>query len=688
MRRAELRNFAICVAAAVVLTWPVARFFTTRIAGGLGDPNLTLWSMGWMHDALRSLQNPFFTTRLYHPLGTTLVFHTFDLPSTILVLPLWSLLPEVAIYNTAVLFAFTMTAYGMFRLARELGVDELSALIAAILFAAVPYHFAHLQGHLHLMSMGWIPLYAVHLLRILAGRARTRDCILAGVFLALASLASWYHLLFAAIITVPLVAEALGRRGRSLPAGQLAQAGVLVGTWILLAGPLLAAMVITRGREEIIGAHDAQVFSADALSFFAPSAIQTWCHEGARSLRYWGTQVGEHATYVGGTVFALALVGATADRLGVAFVSIAVLGALLSLGPHLQWNGAVLTWRMPYWYLVHLVPALEFTGVPARFGYVMYFGAIGAAALGLARIRKYVTGRRQSAALVVALGSFALYQYWPCPVATSECPTPPLMRAWARDGGDWAVLDVSGGWRQMWHATIHRKPIVGGYVGRVPKRVEGWMMTEPVIRAITWPDAELALARVDPEIDFAWSLPRDDTALVGDRFTAQWVGTLVAPVDGTYRFWLATTVGAQLQIGTRRVAGKTIVYPDARLREESGTIELRAGDHLIALSAMEMDRTSEIHLSWAPPGESRGIVPAHALRAADGRPGLDGAYTQHISPLSGLGRTEGREALRRLAIRYVITEDTGNPCIEQELELPEVYRGDGVRVYQVPDADV
>jgi len=44
-----------------------------------------------MRYALGSFQNPFFTTRLYHPLGTTLVFHTFDLPSTLLVLPLFSL---------------------------------------------------------------------------------------------------------------------------------------------------------------------------------------------------------------------------------------------------------------------------------------------------------------------------------------------------------------------------------------------------------------------------------------------------------------------------------------------------------------------------------------------------------------------------------------------------------------------
>ena len=85
---AEICYVVVCLTSAVALTWPLARVFTTRIAGGLGDPHQTLWSMSWMRDALLSFQNPFFTTRLYHPQGATLVFFTFDLPSALLVLPL------------------------------------------------------------------------------------------------------------------------------------------------------------------------------------------------------------------------------------------------------------------------------------------------------------------------------------------------------------------------------------------------------------------------------------------------------------------------------------------------------------------------------------------------------------------------------------------------------------------------
>jgi len=36
----------------------------------------------------------------------------------------------------------------------------------------------------------------------------------------------------------------------------------------------------------------------------------------------------------------------------------------------------------------------------------------------------------------------------------------------------------------------------------------------------------------------------------------------------------------------------------------------------------------------------------------------------------------------------LITDDSDNACVQDELELTEVYRGEGVRVYEVPDQTV
>jgi hypothetical protein len=34
-----------------------------------------------------------------------------------------------------------------------------------------------------------------------------------------------------------------------------------------------------------------------------------------------------------------------------------------------------------------------------------------------------------------------------------------------------------------------------------------------------------------------------------------------------------------------------------------------------------------------------------------------------------------------------VTADAANPCVEDELALPLTYRGEGVRIYEVPAGD-
>ena len=557
MRRwqSEAAYAAVCAASSVVLTWPLVAVFTSRLGGDAGDPYQTLWSMRWMRDAIFSFQNPFFTPRLHHPHGATLVFQTFDIPSAVLVAPLWDLVPEVAVYNTAVLFAFTLTAYGMFRLARELTGDVVSALLAGILFSAVPYHIAHMKGHLHLTSMGWLPLALVYFVRIIRGAATRGDAVLGGLFLALASLASWYHLLFGLILVPALLAHgAVASRLTIFSARFLRTLLVSAATYILVAGPLLAAILVMRAREEISGTHDPVVFSADLYAFVFPNAAQSWHGAFGAHFARWSGNSEETAVYAGASMLALAVVGARSSVIARAFLAAAAIGTLLALGPYLHVDGHVFATRLPYWYLEATVPPLAFMGVPVRFGYVMYLGLAAAAACGLASLR------RRGAAVAPWLGigailvpfALALYEYRPRPLYTWSYPLPAPIRGWASDPGGWAVLDATDEFRELWHGTIHRKPMIGGYLSRAPRRLDDWMHQQPIVAAIRWPG------------------------------------------------------------------------------------------------------------------------------------GLDTRYQRRHAAVSGLGREAGRAALRDLAIRYVITGDTDNLCVQRELELPRVYAGEGVRIYEVP----
>lgn len=682
-RGPELAAMAACLLAAIALTWPMSAHLLTRLGGDPGDPFQTLWSWRWMHDALTTLRNPFFTDRVFFPHGASLVFQTFDVPTAILTVPLWWFLPPVGVYNAGVLFAFWLTAYGMYRLARELTGDRLVSVCAGVLFTAVPYHLAHVQGHQHLVSMGWLPLYLVHLHRMLDGRARRRDPLLGGLFLGLAALASWYHLLYGMVLTPFLFADAALRRREVLFSKRfLAQAFALAGAFLLVAGPLLFSILHQRSVEPIAGAHDAVRFSGDLEAFFFPNLAQGWGHWWGGRAFGWTGNAAETALYAGYALLLAALLGALlAGGLARAYLAMALGGALLALGPYLHVGGKVLREvKLPYLLLEKLLPQIEFMGVPVRLGYVMYLGLVVAAALGLSKLRR---GRSPVAAAAIALVPTAvtLVEYTPRRFIETEVVAPAPMLEWAEDPAQYAVLDLSGDYRMMWHATLHRKPMTGGNITRVPERLERWYWGEPIVQALRRPRArsELIFERVDPSLDFDWGLDAPDPRLRPDSFQIEWTGSLRIPTSGPWSFFLSSDDGSSLEIDGNLVLDNGGFHP---LRERSMTLRLEAGEHRVRVRYQEGSGKAALRWDWLGPGQSRAPVPAEAL-SHEGRPGLLGRYHQ---TMKGCRQTRegGRRGLRALGVRFVVTGPDGHECLERELQLPQTYAGEGVRIYEVP----
>ncbi len=681
----EATFLGVGLAAALLVTWPLATVFATRICGDVEDPYQTLWGMRWFRDALMAGRDPFFTDRLFHPFGTTLRLHAIDLPSTFLVLPLWGWLSELAIYNFAVIVALTVAAYGIMRLVHELTGDALVAAALGALSLVVPYQSAHLRAHLYYVSTGWLALYVTYLVRVLRGDGGSASGINAGVALAIAALTSWYYVVFAAVVTLVLGGYELVRRGFGLVTGtRLGAAAALVLTFGVLVAPILLPMLRTSTSDDFYGAHNSTVFSADAYALVVPNVAQWWGDvRGGRATRWSGNPV-ENGNYVGMTMLILALVGARRAAAARPFLVLALVGATLSLGPFLRLDGRVTTVRLPYGYLEERIPALAITGVPVRFGHLMYLGLIGAAAFGLVRLRTCAAraGRAAGHLAVVVPIAIAAVEYLPRTVLTSAYALPPPLRAWADDPAPFAVLDAWDEFRPMWHATIHRKPIVGGYLARVPRRLMQWRYEHPVVRSIVAPDRLVTTSQVDPSIDFAWRGPNPG-ALAPGPLQIGWGGSLLVPVAGSYDFWLVANDQARLAVDGREVATIAAPCPAGATCESKATVALTAGAHRVNVTYTKRRDDADVHLAWAPPGRTREIVPHDAWRTARGEPGIDASYAQRIPRLSGLGRDAGRQALRDLAIRYVITR-TKNACVEAELALPLVYDGQGVRIYEVP----
>jgi hypothetical protein len=474
---------------ALVLTWPLALHFGTAIGGDYGDHWQTLWGMWWVHKALIELhQSPFFSTYVRWPIGTPLVFQTFDFTDCLLVLPFWGLLPAIAIFNLAELWSYVLGGYFFYRFARELlGVEagwSLPAFLAGALFTFAPFHFGHALGHMQILALQWVPLYLWMLLRTLT-RPERRWPILAALALAAASLASWYYLLFCVVLTFPYLGWRVATDPRVRSWAVLWRASLLGAAYLAVMWPLFSAMLEARAAEPWDGAHDPIVFSADLQSYFVPNAAQAIGAGFSALSSRWTGNPAENCDYMGYALLALAILGAWRHRAARVWIGIAGLGAVLALGPYLHVAGQVARGvTLPYGWIEGWFPLLEFTGCPVRAGFVTTLSLCAAALYGF----EWLLGpgprlglrRATAAGLMLA----AAVEFWPHLFTTSSYPRPPIFERWAEDPTPFAVLDLTGWTRPLYDATLHGHPIVEAYLSRTPLRLIRWLDQHPVIGRI------------------------------------------------------------------------------------------------------------------------------------------------------------------------------------------------------------
>jgi hypothetical protein len=117
-----------------------------------------------------------------------------------------------------------------------------------------------------------------------------------------------------------------------------------------------------------------------------------------------------------------------------------------------------------------------------------------------------------------------------------------------------------------------------------------------------------SLARVDQTVYTYFQTPP-----VGANFpfAARWLGTLHVAQAGSYAFRLDSVGPGTLLIDGRSVAA-SIGAPD------EGTVVLSAGSHTIQLDYSGTGSYLHCYLTWAPPGQTLGPIPASAIDPAHG----------------------------------------------------------------------
>lgn len=314
-RKAAVLAAGLYLAAALLMTWPLATVVDREIAWDFGDPVFNSWVLLWTGGQVlaflsgdTSALGRFWHGNIFHPEPLTVAYSEHLVPQMLQAVPVLAATDNVVLaYNLLFLSTFVLSGLGMFLLVRELTGSVAAGLVAGFAFAFAPYRVAQ-YSHLQVLSAQWMPFVLYGYRRFFETGRRT-PLVWGTVAFVLQSLSCGYYLLFFAPFVALFVIYEMASRQR-LADWRLWRTWVITGA--IAAGATVPFLlpyleVRTQGDVGVRDAGEIQMFSADTHALAtAPTATRLWGE------RLTGLPRPEGEGFPGFTILLLALVGIAA----------------------------------------------------------------------------------------------------------------------------------------------------------------------------------------------------------------------------------------------------------------------------------------------------------------------------------------------------------------------------------------
>jgi hypothetical protein len=538
------------LALTLVMTYPLVRELGRAIPGDGFDGWQNVWNLWWVKRALLvEGTNPYFTRFIDYPNGVYLYFHTLNIFNGLTFLPFSLGAGLLVAYDAAVVFSFVMGGYGAYLLAlyvirqavqvrndppvgRNLTAEnaeaaeittkfsahyaysavnlfsaarnaQLAAFVGGAIFTFSPYHMAHLLGHMQLISLEWIPFYALFVLvqidkstnqqisnqRSAVGRQSShvkrqtsaigQSPILPTLCLVLVAACDWYYAFYMVLFTgLYLLWTIWRRRTWQRPTLAVAATGLL---FVVATSPVLVPMIRESQTSDYMvpPADSVELLSADLTAFVTPSELHpVWGGLVAVWANNFTATTSERTVFAGYSVLALAVLAVWTRRRAAGFWGLCALAfAVLALGPVLHVGGqdeiaGVGPIPMPYALLRQAIPFLKISRSVSRFDVVVMLCLAVLAALGLSWLLNRVGQLDKKRVSWLAAGALALVglEFWVAPYPVTYPETRPFHYQLAQEAGQFAVMDIPMDYwdrpGNLLNQTVHQKPMVSGYTSR------------------------------------------------------------------------------------------------------------------------------------------------------------------------------------------------------------------------------
>ena len=468
-RRSAILALGVFAAAAVLATWPLVLTPGRAIAGGPGDPMLTIAILAWDADRLAHGLRGFWDAPWLFPHRHSLAYSEHFLGVALFTAPIqWMTGNPILAYNAAYVGSYVLAGFGMFLLARALWGRVDAAILAGLAFELTPYRLAQ-SSHLQMLINGWMPIGLLALHGYLAGGSRRWLAAFSAVFVVL-GLSNGYYLYFFLLPVAVIVGAELTRRCSPVPRRRIVVDLAAAGLAIAAA---LAPVMFVYYRLQREHGFTRAIDDLPRLS----ARFADYLHVAAGAWRWGGLLpigTGERELFHGFVVLAFAAIGAVTirdrgrTRLVATYLLMAVLAVWLAMGPGPG---------KPYGLLFKLLPGFSAMRVPARLSAIVILALAALAGAGFASVLGRLPKRAAAAASIVIAATLLLEGH-----GVGLAATPALKsRNWDTVAYEWLRASPPGAVLELdvtqlddfkpftplyqLRALAHRHPIVNGYAG-------------------------------------------------------------------------------------------------------------------------------------------------------------------------------------------------------------------------------